>query len=338
VTEPAALPAGIARVSVPSPFAIGAVNAYLLEGDPLTLVDPGPSTAKSRAALEEGLRAAGHEVEDVEQILLTHQHHDHVGLASWVRERSGASVAAIEPLARFLSDFERAMDADDAYAVTMMRRHGVDDETAETLNELSRSWRHVGGGVEVDRILVPGETVRAGGRELAIEVRPGHSPTDTVFLEEGSGVLIGGDHLLERVSSNPIVHAPIGVADPEAAARAADRPRPLRAYLDSFARTEGMDIAVVLPGHGDPFTGHRELIADRRTMHARRADRIWRRIGDGATAAEVAHSLWRRMAVHQAFLALSEVLGHVDLLVEDGRVRETGGGPVVRLERVGAPD
>ncbi len=338
MTAPAELPAGIVRVSVPSPFAIGAVNAYLLEGDPLTLVDPGPNTPESRAALEEGLRAAGYELEDVEQILLTHQHHDHVGLAGWVRERSGASVPAIEPLARFLTDFEAAMDADDAYAVAMMRRHGVEPETADALNELSRSWRHVGGGVAVDRTIAPGDLVRAGGRDLVVHVRPGHSPTDTVFLEEATGVLVAGDHLLERVSSNPIVHAPIGIADPAAAASASDRPRPLRAYLDSFALTEGMDVAVVLPGHGDPFSGHRELIADRRAMHARRAERIWSKIGDGATAAEVARSLWRRMAVHQAFLALSEVLGHVDLLLEEGRVREVGDGEVVRLERVGARD
>ena len=132
MTEPAQAPAGIVRVSVPSPFAIGAVNAYLLEGTPLTLVDPGPNTPESRVALEEGLRAAGRRLEDIEQVLLTHQHHDHVGLAAWVRERSGASVVTIEPLARFLSDFETAMDTDDAYAVTMMRRHGVSDETAVT--------------------------------------------------------------------------------------------------------------------------------------------------------------------------------------------------------------
>ena len=189
--------------------------------------------------------------------------------------------------------------------------------------------------MEVDRVVAAGETVTAGGRELTVHLRPGHSPTDTVFFEEATGMLVGGDHLLERVSSNPIVHAPIGVADPVGEASSAQRPRPLRAYLDSFAQTEAMEVALVLPGHGDPFRGHRQLIAERRAMHARRADRIWSRIGDGSTAADVARLLWRRMAVHQAFLALSEVLGHVDLLLEEGRVREVVDGDVVRLERVG---
>lgn len=331
-------PDGIVRVSVPSPFAIGAVNAYLLEGSPLTLVDPGPNTPESLAALDAGLRAAGHRLEDVEQVLLTHQHHDHVGLAAQVRERSGATVAAIEPLARFLADFDAAMDDDDAYAVATMRRHGVEPAVATQLNELSRSWRHVGGGVIVDRVIAGGEQVTAGDRVLTAHMRPGHSPTDTVFHEEASGVFIAGDHLLERVSSNPIAHSPIGIADPTTAASSPDRPRPLRAYLDSFERTEAMEIAVVLPGHGDPFSGHRELIAERRTMHRRRAERIWTKIGAGATAAQVAQSLWKRMAVHQAFLALSEVLGHVDLLVEEGRVREVEEGELVRLERVGTRD
>ncbi|MGZ8626982.1 MAG: MBL fold metallo-hydrolase [Actinomycetota bacterium] len=331
---PVAAPAGIVPISVPSPFAIGAVNAYLLEGSPLALVDPGPNTPESLAALEAGVRAAGHRLEDVELVLLTHQHHDHVGLAETVRARSGASVAAIDPLARFLADFDASMDADDAYAVTIMRRHGVDPEVAVTLSALSRSWRHVGGGVPVDRVIAEGERVEAGGRLLVAHVRPGHSPTDTVFHDEESGTLIAGDHLLERVSSNPVVHCPIGTPDPVAAASSSERPRPLRSYLDSFLATEAMEVAVVLPGHGEPFAGHRELIADRRSMHERRAERIWERIGEGATAADVARSLWRRMAVHQAFLALSEVLGHVDLLLEAGRVREVPEGDVVRLERL----
>src|SRR4051812_397685 len=121
----AAPPPGIAAISLPSPFAIGAVNAYLLEGEPLTLVDPGPNQEESLVALERGLADRGRRVEDLELILLTHQHHDHVGLARRVRERSGAAVAAIAPLATFLADFDASMDADDAYAVAMMRRHGV---------------------------------------------------------------------------------------------------------------------------------------------------------------------------------------------------------------------
>ena len=325
---------GITPITVPSPFAIGAVNAYLLEGEPLTLVDPGPNQDESLAALERGLAERGRRLEDIELLLLTHQHHDHVGLAARVRERSGAQVATIAPLAAFLADFEASMDADDAYAVAMMRRHGIDSEVARSLSELSRSWRPVGGGVAVDRVLADGETVVAGGRALRVHTRPGHSPTDTVFHDGEAGVLLGGDHLLERVSSNPIAHAPVGVADAVAAAASADRPRPLLDYLDSFERTRPLEVSVVLPGHGPPFAGHRAVIDARVQMHRRRAERVLRRIDGRVTAADIARSLWRRMAVSQAYLALSEVIAHVDLLAAEGRVREEPDGELVRLAPV----
>jgi glyoxylase-like metal-dependent hydrolase (beta-lactamase superfamily II) len=297
-------------------------------------VDPGPNQEESLAALERGLAERGRRVEDLELILLTHQHHDHVGLARRVRERSGAQVAAIAPLATFLADFDASMDADDAYAVAMMRRHGVEEDVARRLNEVSRSWRGVGGGVPVDRVLDAGETVRAGGRALTVHVRPGHSPTDTVFHDAAGGVLLGGDHLLERVSSNPIAHAPIGVADPAAAAASAERPRPLLDYLGSFARTRALEVSVVLPGHGPPFEGHREVIDERFEMHRRRAERVLQRVDGRATAADIARGLWRRMAVSQAYLALSEVIAHLDLLAAEGRVREEPDGDLVRLAPV----
>lgn len=266
-------------------------------------------------------------------MLLTHQHHDHVGLADVVRERSGASVAAIDPLARFLADFEHSMDVDDAYAVATMRRHGVPAGVAEELNALSRSYRHVGGGVPVDRVLRDGDRIAAGGRTLTVLVRPGHSPTDTLFHDADSKALLGGDHLLERVSSNPVVHAPIGIADPVRAVASPERPQPLRAYLASFQETAKLDVSVVLPGHGEPFAGHRELITEREEMHRRRAERIFARVDGRATAAEIARGLWKRMAVSQAFLALSEVLGHVDLLAAEGRVHEVEDEGVIRLAR-----
>jgi glyoxylase-like metal-dependent hydrolase (beta-lactamase superfamily II) len=326
-----ALPAGVARIEVPSPFAIGAVNCWLLEGDPLTVVDPGPNTPESLAALEAGLAEHGRRVEDVELVLLTHQHHDHVGLAEEVRGRSGAGVAAVPPLARFLADFDASMDADDAYAVAMMERHGVEPGVAAELSALSRGWRHVGRGVRVDRLLEEGQAVQAGSRVWRVHRRPGHSPTDTVFHAEDEQLLLGGDHLLERVSSNPVLHAPIGIADPAARAASADRPRPLRDYLASFARTRELEVALVLPGHGDAFAGHRELIAERERMHERRADKIAASVDGSTTAADIARTLWRRLAVSQAFLALSEVLGHVDLLEAEGRVHELDEGGVVRL-------
>jgi glyoxylase-like metal-dependent hydrolase (beta-lactamase superfamily II) len=314
------LPDGVHRLELPTPFAIGPVSAYLLRGEPLTLVDPGPRRDPTRAALERGLADLRLGVEDVELLVLTHQHHDHVGLAAEVRERSGARVAGSARLAAYLADYDRAMDRDDAYAVATMVRHGLDEDVRRTLNEVSRSFRRYSAGVTVDAVVSDGDELAAGGRALRVLERPGHSPTDTVFLDEAAGVLVGGDHLLERISSNPIAHVPIDDRDPvEVATR--DPRRALVEYLDSMRATAAMDVSLVLPGHGEPFADHRGLVATREEMHARRARRILRSVDGTRTAADLIGVLWRALPVTQHYLALSEVLGHLDLLEVDGRVR-----------------
>ena len=268
---------GVHRLELPTPFRVGPVSCWLLDGDPLTLVDPGPRSPDARAALESALAAHGRHVEDVEQVVLTHQHHDHVGLAAEIRDRSGARVAATPTLARYLADYERGMDRNDAYAAALMVRHGIDAATAATLDGVSRSFRHFSGGSPVDTLLEPGGEVAAGARGWRIFERPGHSPTDTVLHDERDGLLVGGDHLLERTSSSPVGHAPIDDRDPRAVAAGDGRPRPLVDLVSSLRATMEMDVATVLPGHGEAFEGHRD-VADRRiAMHGRRARRILRR-------------------------------------------------------------
>jgi glyoxylase-like metal-dependent hydrolase (beta-lactamase superfamily II) len=94
-------------------------------------------------------------------------------------------------------------------------------------------------------------------------------------------------------------------------------------YLASLEKTREMDVELVLPGHGEPITDHRSLIDERFALHRRRADKIHRLIAERPRSAyEIAQTLWGNIAVTQAYLTLSEVLGHVDLLLNDGRVRE----------------
>ena len=97
-------------------------------------------------------------------------------------------------------------------------------------------------------------------------------------------------------------------------------------YMRSLRETREMPIEVVLPGHGEPVTDHAKLIDERFALHERRAAKIGGLIAERPlTAYEIAQSLWGNVAVTQAFLTLSEVLGHVDLLIDRGEVRETRG-------------
>jgi glyoxylase-like metal-dependent hydrolase (beta-lactamase superfamily II) len=316
--------AGIHRLAIPTPFAVGRVNVYLIEDDPLTLVDAGPNSGTSFDELQGGIAGLGHALADIELVVLTHQHIDHLGLVSLVAAHSGAAVAAIDAAVPFVENFSLEAQADDDFARDVMLRHGIPDDVVAALQSVSRAFRAWGARVRVTRPLGDGETLRLRDRALCMHHRPGHSPTDTVFHDPERRILIAGDHLLGHISSNPLITRPRDGS--------ADRPQALVHYLASLAATREMDVELVLPGHGDPIADHRTLIDERLSLHRRRADKIQGLLEERARSAyEVAQALWGNVAVTQAYLTLSEVLGHMDLLTNEGsRAR----GDARRPERV----
>jgi glyoxylase-like metal-dependent hydrolase (beta-lactamase superfamily II) len=306
---------GIHRIPIPTPFAVGRVNVYLIEDEPLTLVDTGPNSATSFDELTTGLAGLGHALEDVELVIVTHQHIDHLGLVALVAQRSGAEVAAIDVLAPYLENFSQEAQKDDEFARSVMLRNGIPEDVGSALSAVSQAFRAWGSRADVTRVLRDGEEMRFRDRSLHVHHRPGHSPTDTIFEDRERRILIAADHLLGHISSNPLITRP--------ADGSSERPQALVTYLRSLEATREMDVELVLPGHGEPITDHRALIDERFALHRRRAEKIHRLIAERPrTAYEIAQALWGNIAVTQAYLTLSEVLGHVDLLTNAGRVRE----------------
>jgi glyoxylase-like metal-dependent hydrolase (beta-lactamase superfamily II) len=306
---------GIHRLTIPTPFAVGRVNVYLIEDDPLTLVDAGPNSGTSFDELTRGLAGLGHSLEDIELVILTHQHIDHLGLVSLVAQRSGADVAALDVAVPFVENYSQEAQADDEFAREVMLRNGIPEDVVSALSAVSQAFRAWGARADVTRVLRDGEEIRFRDRALHVHHRPGHSPTDTIFHDRDRRLLIAADHLLGHISSNPLITRP-----PDGSTA---RPQALVTYLRSLEATREMDVGLVLTGHGDSITDHRTLIDERFAFHRRRAEKIHRLIAERPrTAYEIAQELWGNIAVTQAYLTLSEVLGHVDLLVNAGRVRE----------------
>ena len=323
--------AGIHRLAIPTPFAVGRVNTYLIEDDPLTLVDSGPNSGKALYELEGALAARGHAIEDLELLVVTHQHIDHLGLLDVLARRSGAEVAALDVLAPYVERYDQDAERDDEFAEALMRRHGIPEDVRYALRSVSRAFRAWGSSAQVTRRLAHGDALELRDRTLEVLHRPGHSPTDTIFWDAERRLLLAADHLLKRISSNPLISRPPG-SDPDPA----NRPQALVVYLESMRATREMDAELVLPGHGDPIDDHRGLIDERFRMHERRAAKIERLIAEEPrNAYEIAQALWGNVAVTQAYLTLSEVLGHVDLLVSDGQVVEQRDGGVVRFAAAG---
>jgi glyoxylase-like metal-dependent hydrolase (beta-lactamase superfamily II) len=319
----------IHRLPIPTPFAVGRVNCYLIDDDPLTLVDTGPNSGKALVELEAGLREHGHRVEDLERIVITHQHSDHLGLVGVLADRSGADVCTLDHLAQVVESRGAYADADDELAGALMLRHGVPRDVVAALRAVSQAYRGWGGSAPVSTLLADGGELGFASRALQVMHRPGHSPSDTLFFDAASGDLLAGDHLLKHISSNPLIARPLGGRSGEPGD---GRPRALMMYIESLKQTRELPVRRVLPGHGPEFGDHAALIDERLEMHERRARRIGRLIAEHPRSAhEIAQEIWGNVAVTQAYLTLSEVLGHVDLLVARGEVAEEDQGGVVRL-------
>ena len=305
---------------IPTPFQVGRVNCYLIEDDPLTLVDVGPNSGKALDELERALAGHGHRIEDLERIVITHQHIDHLGLVDILARRSNAEVCALDLLAPVIEDFAADAERNDELAEALMLRHGIPRDVVTALRSVSRSFRAWGGSTRVTSPLADGSELRFADRTLQVLHRPGHSPSDTLFHDRERRELIGGDHLIGHISSNPLISRPLGGKSGEPGG---GRPRALITYMRSLRETREMDLEIVHPGHGEPVTDHVTLIDERFALHARRADKIGGLIEEQPRSAyEIAQSLWGNVAVTQAYLTLCEVLGHVDLLLDDGRVVE----------------
>jgi glyoxylase-like metal-dependent hydrolase (beta-lactamase superfamily II) len=311
---PVEVATGVYQLAVSVPFAVGTVNAYLLDGDPLTLIDGGPNLGTSLVELERLVRVIGHELADIELLIVTHQHFDHEGLTAILAERADAEVASLDSVADYLAALADNQRADDEFAQALMLRHGIDPHVVEALGSVAAFLVAFGTPVTVTRRLAPGDFVEAGGRRLRTLLRPGHTPRDTVFHDEAAGVLFCGDHLLSGISSNALVTG-------EVRDGALIRTRPLIDYRQSLIATAELDVKVALGGHGDPIADHRSLIAQRLEGQQRKAASLLALLqARPLSAHELATAMYGPVAITQAFLTLSEVLGHLDLLIESGTV------------------
>jgi glyoxylase-like metal-dependent hydrolase (beta-lactamase superfamily II) len=318
----------IHTLKIPTPFAVGRVNCYLIEDEPLTLVDSGPNSGKALDELESQISALGRSIEEIELIVITHQHIDHLGLVDIIARRSGAEVAAIDILVPFVENFGDDAERDDQFAAELMLRHGIPEDVTSVLQTVSRGFRGWGGKARVTRPLHDGEKLELRNRTLEVMLRPGHSPSDTIFWDADRRVLIAADHLIKHISSNPLISRPLDGSK--------GRPQALVSYIDSLLKTRELPAEIVFPGHGEPITDHVALIDERLAMHERRAEKLLALIAEQPrTGYELAQALWGNVAVTQAFLTLSEVIGHVDLLINAGQVREAADGDVVRFEATG---
>jgi glyoxylase-like metal-dependent hydrolase (beta-lactamase superfamily II) len=306
---------GLHQIELPLAY-LGSVNAWLLEGEPLTLIDTGAANAETFASLEAQLGEHGKAIEEIELVLLTHHHLDHCGLASAIKDVSGAQIAAHRTTAQWGLHFHERAEAEQRFTRSLMAAHGVPDDVIAGSDDFFVRIVAESRPFVTDRVLSDGEKLVAGGRTLRVVYRPGHSTTDTLFIDEGTDDAFVGDHLLANITS--------GVELMPTELPGDERRQGLIEYLGNLRKTRAMQLRRCYTGHGPTIEDHRALIDERITFHADRLDRIADLVAAGdRTAFDIAGHLWSpRVAAAQPVLVTWEVLGHLDVLVNRGTIRE----------------
>lgn len=315
----------IKRLSVPTPFPVGPVNLYLIPGEPLTLVDAGPLTSEAWEGLRAGLAEHGAAVSDIRQVVVTHPHEDHCGQVARVAEAGGAEVVA-HPLARsFFEHYEEYWRARQENFQPLLETMGVPDDLLALAAKANRRLAGFGRAVAVGRCPAEGESVRTGAGEFTVIHTPGHSRASLSLWRREDGLLVGGDTLLKEISSNALME-PVTNGDGEY--------RSLTTYLATLRRLEGMDLSVILPGHGEAIFDHRRVIRSRLAFHEVRKKAIMELIdGSAATVFQLCRGLFPGLGPGGLFLGLSEVFGHLQVLEDEGRVVRENDGRALTFRR-----
>ncbi|OON59318.1 Zn-dependent hydrolase [Massilia sp. KIM] len=305
---------GLRWARMPLPFALDHINLWLIEDaregrGGWSLVDCGAGTDATRAAWEQVL-AEGLEGAPLLRVFATHCHPDHVGLSGWLCARFDAPFWTTTGEYAFARMMAAALPGvDGPSAIPHFERHGLKD--AALLDQM-RSRRNyypslVPAVPEAYTRLQDGQRVDIGGRQWRVITGFGHSPEHASLYSEELNILISGDMVLPRISTNVSVFA----VEPEG--------NPLQLYLDSLDKFSGLpEDVLVLPAHGKPFRGLHTRIRQLREHHAARLAEVVAACAEPKSAMDIVPLMFRRqLDAHQLSFALGEALAHLHKLWKD---------------------
>jgi glyoxylase-like metal-dependent hydrolase (beta-lactamase superfamily II) len=324
---------GVFRIPLPIPFtqAGGPVNAYIIEEENgLLLFDPGIGTKQSQEALAEGLAQTGHRFEEVNRIVLSHGHMDHFGAAAWVLEQVGRAI----PVLIHSADADKVLESGAGLPVLVSRNTGRLSRLGVPLPMLKETVAIIGKNSGLGRRLVEVTPLLPGARfpckHVTLEVHhmPGHTPGLCCLYEPDHRLLFSADHLLERVSPNPLIElSPDG--EPVAF-------KPLVTYFESVERLRKLAVDLVLPGHAAPFAGHHMVIDSLYAFYRKRQEKIIGILKRGPmTVYEIMRELFTSDSGFDLFLTISETLGNLEMIEGRGDVTRETDGKFIRFRLAG---
>jgi glyoxylase-like metal-dependent hydrolase (beta-lactamase superfamily II) len=306
---------GIYKIQLSMPFRMDQVNVYLLEGKPLTLIDTGPIMEGIWEDLCGALAQTGHEPSELQRIIITHTHPDHMGFAARLKSISGAELVCHRLAVPKVNDYKSAVLEEMEELIEFSQTLGLSPDLMRTNQSLMRGWLDVAESTEVDLVVEGGELLEGDPFDLEVIYTPGHCIDHIVLYLPEYHLIATGDLLLDKITPNPEVYTN----------RADGKLSGLPDYLESITALKKLKVLQALPGHGNCIPNFHARIDEILSHHEQRKRYIVATLrGREMTILELGLDLIEFVAAEMhptnIFLAMREILGHTVILEEENRV------------------
>ncbi len=304
------------RIEISLDVMFQTVNCYLVPGEALTLIDCGWYSEENWAKFQEEIGKHGYQVSDIEQVIVTHEHRDHIGLLPEIISHSKAVIRAPKVIEGWFTHPEEMIASSNRFVYSLFQKLDLPKEILKQLSQYLE-WIQLTRKVpSLDRFeyFEEGDFLTIGYQEWEVMNTPGHCPSQFVFYQKEHNSIFGSDMLL------PVTPMPIIVEDPKHPGQAT---KALNDLLTSFKRLYALDIQTVFPGHGEVFYNANAIIDQQLARIEMRKEDCFQAIKSGLrTPYQINRKMYPFQMMPPDFSGLYMVLGYIDLLKMEGRIKQ----------------
>lgn len=300
------------QLILPTPFSVGPINVYIMKEDVLTLIDTGPKVKETWDAFCRLLEKINIKPTDIEQVVLTHHHPDHVGLLDYLPDVK--TIIGHWKNNPWIDKNDAFYEWHDTFYMKHLLEYGVPERMlAPVIEEMKKTYAFACSNRRITNEVIDGSDVPGLPGWTVLET-PGHAGSHIVLYHEQSGQMLAGDLIIENITPNPIIEPPY---KGESA-----RAKSLLQYNDSIKRCLELDISLVYSGHGNNVEDVKSYIQLNLDKQEERANRVFEYLKEKPlTAFEVSEKLYPALYKKQLGLTMSSTIGQLDYLEDQQAIK-----------------